>query len=266
MAMEAVMRLVRDGTLLGSDDAVIVGNAVVSQGGDVTGGPGTILDPLEGGLLLVEEFARLDVADRASVAAWVARRGPLSTEASRIGQKYRLMHSPLVADAVMLRDAPMYGPYPPFRIRAAAAPDAEYMVEQGYVVDYFVSIEYAQLDIRDSLAALVDGDPHKFWSLGEWLQGWMTDALGFLVLNSAEGRQQTKFEVLVSWVSALQPMHVQLFMAYRRALEGQPAATRCKDCGEIFLILDGRRATYCNARCRNRFNVRAFRARAKEKA
>ena len=83
MALQAVMRLVRDGTLIGGGDAVAIGDYIVADPSDVTGPPGSILEPLIRGLLLVEEFDRLDIEDRDALAAWVARRGPFEFEPNR---------------------------------------------------------------------------------------------------------------------------------------------------------------------------------------
>jgi hypothetical protein len=179
------------------------------------------------------------------------------------------------------------GPHPSFRQRAAAAPNAAYMAEYGYTVDAIADVRVHQEQIRDWLPTLVDPEPNGFrmtvhklrvpvpsaqrpsfrvWLLGQHLESLVTDALDFLIMDVSDGRdEQTRFGVEVSWTSVLQPMYVQIFMAYLRAIDGKRAAARCRDCGRVFLVLDGRRSTYCNSRCRNRYNVRAFRSRLEPK-
>jgi hypothetical protein len=294
MALQAVMRLVRDGTLIGGGDAVAIGDYIVADPSDVTGPPGTILEPLDSGLLLVEEFDRLDIENRTALAAWVAHRGPFEFQPNRASTR-RLNEAWILADNPMSRDdfleylaahQVQLGPHPSFRQRAAAAPDAQYMAAHGYIVDAIADVRIHHQQIQDWLPTLVDPDraglkmnvqslrvpvpPSKrpsfrVWLLGQHLESLVTDALDFLVMDMSDRRQEgTQFEVAVSWTSVLQPMYVQIFMAYLRALDGKPAAARCRDCGNVFLILDGRRSTYCNSRCRNRFNVRQFRDRAKK--
>jgi hypothetical protein len=294
MALQAVMRLVRDGTLIGGGDAVVIGDYIVADPGDVTGPPGSILEPLDSGLLLVEEFDRLDIEDRDELAAWVARRGPFEFEPNRENTR-RPSEARILEDSPMSRDdfleyleamPHQHGPHPSFRQRAAAAPDGPYMGEHGYIVDAIADVRIHHKQIQDWLPTLVDPDPAGFkmtihslrvpvppskqqsfrvWLLGQHLENLVTDALDFLVTDVSDGRDEgIQYGVEVSWTSVLQPMYVQIFMAYLRALDGKRAAARCRDCGQVFLILDGRRSTYCNAKCRNRFNVRAFRTRAKE--
>ncbi len=294
MALQAVMRLVRDGTLIGGGDAVAIGDYIVADPSDVAGPPGSILEPLDSGLLLVEEFDRLDIEDRDALAAWVARRGPFEFEPNRENTR-RPSEARILAENPMSRDDLLeylaaqpvqLGPHPSFRQRAAAAPDAQYMAKHGYVVDAIAGVRIHHQQIEDWLPTLVDPDSAGFrmtvhslrvpvppskrpsfrvWLLGQHLESLVTDALDFLVMDVSDGRDEgIQYRVEVSWTSVLQPMYVQIFMAYLRALDGKRAAARCRDCGHVFLILDGRRSTYCNARCRNRFNVREFRARAKE--
>ncbi len=294
MALQAVMRLVRDGTLLGGGDAVLIGDYIVANPGDVTGPPGSILEPLDSGLLLVEEFDRLNIEDRDALAAWVARRGPFEFEPNRANTR-RQKEARILADSPMSRDDLLeylaarpvhHGPHPSFRQRAAAAMDAAYMRKHGYVVDAISDVRIHHKQIQDWLPTLVDPDPAGFrmtvhslripvppskrptfrvWLLGQHLESLVTDALDFLVTDRSDGRDDgVQYGVEVIWTSVLQPMYLQIFMAYLRALDGNRAAARCRDCGRVFLILDGRRSTYCNVRCRNRFNVREFRARAKK--
>ncbi len=63
------------------------------------------------------------------------------------------------------------------------------------------------------------------------------------------------------WTSILGPIYLQLFEALRRISEGEPGAAICRECGQPFLVLDGRRRFFCNDRDRFRFSQRERRRR-----
>jgi hypothetical protein len=63
------------------------------------------------------------------------------------------------------------------------------------------------------------------------------------------------------WSSILAPIDLQLYEALRRVSELKPAARLCRECGQSFLVLDGRRIAFCTDLERARFNQRAYRAR-----
>jgi hypothetical protein len=63
------------------------------------------------------------------------------------------------------------------------------------------------------------------------------------------------------WSSILAPIYLQLYEGLRRVSEGKPGARRCRECRNVFLVLDGRRERFCSDRERARFNQRAYRAR-----
>lgn len=90
-------------------------------------------------------------------------------------------------------------------------------------------------------------------------------AMWLLLLLALAGTEAGRAYWGTSTRSSAIPDQINTQMAYLRALDGKRAAARCRDCGQVFLILDGRRSTYCNAKCRNRFNVREFRARARRR-
>lgn len=64
-----------------------------------------------------------------------------------------------------------------------------------------------------------------------------------------------------SWMCVLAPIYLQLFEALRRISEGKPGAAECRECGQIFLILDGRRTTFCTQTEQNRWRQRSGRKR-----
>ncbi len=58
------------------------------------------------------------------------------------------------------------------------------------------------------------------------------------------------------WYSVMAPISLQLLEAAQRVAEGQRAVGRCRECGQPFLRLDGRRESFCNTTERNRYNSR----------
>lgn len=63
------------------------------------------------------------------------------------------------------------------------------------------------------------------------------------------------------WTSALGPIYLQLFESLRRISENEPGAAICRECGQPFLVLDGRRRFFCNDRERFRYSQRERRKR-----
>lgn len=63
------------------------------------------------------------------------------------------------------------------------------------------------------------------------------------------------------WTSILGPIYLQLFESLRRISEDEPGAAICRECGQPFLVLDGRRRFFCNDRERFRFSQRERRRR-----
>ena len=63
------------------------------------------------------------------------------------------------------------------------------------------------------------------------------------------------------WSSILGPIYLQIYEALRRVSEVRPAARLCRECGQPFLVLDGRRIAFCNDLERARFNQRRYRER-----
>jgi hypothetical protein len=66
------------------------------------------------------------------------------------------------------------------------------------------------------------------------------------------------------WTSILGPIYLQMFESLRRISEGEPGAATCRECGQPFLVLDGRRRFFCNDRERFRFSQRERRRRLAE--
>jgi hypothetical protein len=269
MAFESLMRIARSGKLLGPCEAYSKDGYIVCGDREFLD---NALDPLDSGLLLVEEFARLELSDDASLVDWVRRRGPFDFDGERIGHNARKIKEPNLIP-IERPDKPVefgprpYGPYEPHDMMVARRSVA-WLRERGWEFDSIDQVRVHQEQIRNWMPALVDwvGMPDS-WAIGAYLPDLVSDALTFFVSdipreNPKDPPVGSGYTVEVDWLSVLQPMYLQIFSAFRRAERGLPAAAKCRDCGQPFLILDGRRATYCNSKCRNRFNVRAFRARA----
>lgn len=271
MALESLLRIARSGKLLGPCDAY------AKDGHIVTGDRGFLdnaLDPLDSGLLLVEEFARLDPSDVPALVDWVRRRGPFDFDEERIGHNARNIKKPNLI-RIERPDKPVefgphpYGPREPDEMVVARRSIA-WLRDRGWGFDSIDQVRVHQEQIRNWMPALVDwvGEPDS-WVIGAYLPDLVSDAFTFFVSdipreNPKDPPVGSGYTVEVDWLSVLQPMYLQLFGAFRRAERGLAAAAVCRDCGQLFLILDGRRSTYCNSKCRNRFNVRAFRARAQD--
>ena len=63
------------------------------------------------------------------------------------------------------------------------------------------------------------------------------------------------------WLSIIAPIYLQLYEGLRRLSEGKPGARTCAECGELFLVLDGRRTTFCTDAERARHHQRQYRER-----
>jgi hypothetical protein len=279
MALESLIRIARTGVLYGPADAWAKGDFIVSGDRETLR---NVLDPLDSGLLIAEEFARLDVSDVGSLVRWVETRGPFDFQRRAIGYNAINIKEPQriaferAAPPPPPAQPPQYGPEKPWDMVLAERharftemverKSVEELREAMWTLDPIDQIRVHHEQVNDWLPALVDykGVPDSE-ILGFYLPNLVSDSLSaFMVDERGPDEAGEPWGVEVWWESVLQPIYLQMFQALRRAERGVPAGARCRDCGQIFLILDGRRATYCNSKCRNRFNVRAFRERAKE--
>lgn len=273
MALESLMRIARSGKLLGPCDAYPKDGYIVTGDREFLD---NALDPLDSGLLLVEEFARLDLSDVPALVAWVRRRGPFDFDEERIGHNARNIKEPNLI-RIERPDKPVefgpnpYGPREPDEM-VVARRSVAWLRDRGWRFDSIEKVGVHQQQIRNWMPALVDwAGESDSWVMGAYLPDLVSDAFTFFVSDIPREHPKdppvgSGYTVEVDWLSVLQPMYLQLFGAFRRAERGLAAAANCRDCGQPFLILDGRRSTYCNSKCRNRFNVRAFRARTKDDA
>lgn len=269
MALESVLRIARTGELFGPCEAWVKDDYIVSGDREFLR---NALEPLDEGLLIVEEFARLDVDDKEAIAAWVRRRGPFDFDLETFGHNARNVTG---ASRIKIEGPsepvefppPMLGPHLPWHMLIERR-SIEDLRERGWTIDPIDKIRIHHEQIRDWFPAIIDykGQPYS-WVLGAYLPDLVSDALAFRVDELPRPEPTTSpalWTVQVEWMSVLQPIYLQMFTAFRRAERGVPAGAYCRECGEPFLILDGRRSTYCNSKCRNRFNVRAFRERSKQ--
>lgn len=270
MTLGSLLRIARSGRLLGPCDAYAKDGYIVTGDFDALD---NAFDPLDSGLLLVEEFARLDLANLPALVDWVRRRGPFGFDDERIGHNARNVKRPNLIpierpDKPADFGPPRYGPHEPHELVVARRTIA-WLRHEGWGIDSIEQIRVHQEQVRNWMPALVNwSEQPDNWAIGAYLPDLVSDAFTFFVsdaprdLTTSSG-DTAEYIVEVDWLSVLQPMYLQLFEAFRRAERGLPAAGFCRDCGQPFLILDGRRSTFCTTKCRNRFNVRAFRARTK---
>jgi hypothetical protein len=109
--------------------------------------------------------------------------------------------------------------------------------------------------VRDALEVLVEPDAYRLDKVTARVTLRMSDVLDI--------RVELPREPYIFWMSVLQPIYFQLFIAVERAGRGLRAAARCRSCSQPFLILDGHRSMYCNRLCKSRFLMRELRAKRK---
>jgi hypothetical protein len=276
MAIESLLRLLKEAHLERPRQAIVVDAEPGREGiGFDDGNESTLLaaplDPLENGLFLTEDFARLDIGDVVAVAAWFLSRGSVRIDPGSEGgaltalrDLVEMEHQSVTREAPGAYEVKPRGDFPPW------ATFGEVLRSGGHVESLDDIRLHAEM-VKEVLSVLAGLRPGNVTDLRE-----NADVLRLLHLAadsaiSAIGltwdpTSQDPTGVWMTWESALQPIYVQLLMAFRRITRGRRGAARCRECGLPFLILDGRRSTYCNTTCRNRYNVRAFRSRAKRGA
>jgi hypothetical protein len=214
------------------------------------------------GLLLAEEFARIDVSRPRQFRSWVLARGALNRLEFYAGSAGAISPTP---------KRPSSG-------WEAQDEAAGVRFEQDYV--------RRTLDWLAELSERRDGGP-KPWNLkndtwegaleeiGQSLR-WRAEralrSVGRLISVTNEGGEEEVYTLVGlgkrlywrerrEWRTALAPISLQLFEAWRRISEGLQGAAHCRECGQVFLILDGRRTAFCTNRERNRYDQRVRRER-----
>jgi len=249
--------------------------------------------PRPSGLLLVEEFARLDLVQFRVVEAWVMANGP-PTGNGEWGEESLWT----VAD----RQAEVREHLRVLEVlssRHAISEPWQWEPKFGHLLDEDGGIAVAETDYarwaatrasvaqgqaaRDEAVALafrraalaLQGRPRrrtrrKRLGARATLKITIDSCLAviaqetpprFVVQARPSGWPAVSVSLESGWTSAEQPMFHQLLEAALRVGEGRPAAKRCRLCGQVFLALDERREFYCNRLERDRFNQRAKRMR-----
>jgi hypothetical protein len=218
----------------------------------------------KGGLLLVEEFARLNLERetlrsrlaRRSVEAWLKEHGvPGSGVGGFYGRLYELQDAQFtvrehlrVYEAISSLDA--------IRQPERWQPSLGFSMNQRRLVTHRMSAAHgkrrraaARLNLARAVEELVTGlnEPETWPEIAVKLTG---HGLPVAVANRRW-----------RWTDPLTPMQFQLLEAALRLGEGRRPARRCRACHEVFLALDERRDLYCSARHRDQQLHRDHRAR-----
>jgi hypothetical protein len=214
------------------------------------------------GLLLAEEFARIDVTRPRQLRSWLLARGALN----------RLE---FYGDVRAEQEAP----FPP-TVEGWEAQDSgrgieleqehvrrelDWLVElskcrpstgEAWTVKNVPSWHAALAEAQDRLMFRAERAVRSATRLVPFIDEDGRETIGH---DQGEGRRLSWREQR-EWRSVLAPVSLQLFESWRRISEGLPGAARCRECGQPFLILDGRRTTFCTNRERNRYDQRKRRS------
>lgn len=236
-----------------------------------------VVDPFEHSddeLLLAESFARLDLDDHERVQGWFLFHGALDRDGFWDDPRASAKERP---DGPVI-DTP-----------------SDLALEQGHVrwlIPTLVLLSEHRLDGGWDRATVPVGQTRSVWTghpgidgvdalVGTWegtveftrrlIEPYVTIALRrefgleFQEAETKHGRRAVlhAWDWRV-WRSILAPISLQVLDSLRRVSEGEIGAATCQQCGEGFLVLDGRRRRFCNERHRHRWTERQRRQRLKE--
>lgn len=244
------------------------------------GGSVRLTDPFErraDGLLLTESFARLDLRRPRKARAWFLANGvpdlewfdrerdlehaptrrPGSRDEGRsIATEQDLIRHYLTIIERITRTLP-----PPAGAGAAWDPGPFPVIEQVFGGEDTAPMARVLFDVTmDSIAG--------------YLARSMQPEIDPLGVRPRTGRPSFPGAAGVSvgpdiryeWRSIIAPIYLQLYEALRRLSEGRPGARTCVECGDVFLVLDGRREKYCTSAEFARNRQRRYRERRAARA
>ncbi len=224
-------------------------------------------DPFErlpNGLLLVEDFGRLELSRPRQLRSWIQANGAFAL-------------------AEFYRDDALGGPGSgPVGLRLGFQDHWSHVWREQTTVRGLL-LAMVELSAGRSVTFVPNGETDESLEtlrsiatitghgagseLGEALRsqafviGWYVEralAVSYEVAWGVKGNP-LGLELRRKWESVLAPMYLQLFEALRRISEGRPGANRCRECGFPFLVLDARRTAYCSAGHGNRYRQRLLR-------
>ena len=230
------------------------------KAGDVIGDFGAkTYDPFvrtDSGLLLAEEFSRLDVTRPRKLRDWVLRYGTLDLnnfEGPAAEEWY-------VATGVEFHDARFEAERDEVRmhLRALVRLSAS-RPSLTSRASWQEAWAYPDWMVPESASW---GD-HSWDATARLAAFWFNQSVEVALRPSVTLGQVFDFPlsplIQLRWTSILAPIYLQLYESLRRITEGQSGAALCRECHLPFLQLDGRRTVFCTARERNRHNARNYR-------
>lgn len=253
------------------------GRSSINDAGDIIGDFGVATyDPFErrpDGLLLTESFARLDLGRPRKVRAWMLESGVLCFD--DFYQEFREMHfysgefefqDPA---SLVVHEQRLIRWYLELLVRLTSTLPPPAGQGMSWAAEWF-SDHVAR---RDSLPSFKPTARSAFdaglFALGTAVEHAVAPSVHVRAVRPRSGApafvDNAPFAVIPvlerRWVSILAPISLHLYEGLRRISEARPAARICRECGNAFLILDGRRERFCTSAERTRFNQRQYRAR-----
>lgn len=135
----------------------------------------------------------------------------------------------------------------------------------GAELDQMLARGVDVLPIEDDDRRPVDRSPAIIWDARTWER---TIALQMSLLSDPLAVAQVSSPTLVkrdshvvisedrTWDSLEIPITLQIVASLQRVSRGVRGAQRCRECGGIFLVHDGRRAVFCSGKEEHRYNRR----------
>jgi len=214
------------------------------------------------GLLLAEEFARIDVTRPRQLRSWLLARGALN-RMEFYGEVRPEQEVPLppVVEGWEAQDSARGIELEQEHVRR----EMDWLVElskcrpstgEAWNVKNVPSWHAALAEVQDRLMFRAERAVRSATRLVPFIDEEGREAIYEF---RGEGRRLSWREQR-EWRSVLAPVSLQLFESWRRISEGLPGAARCRECDLPFLILDGRRTTFCTNRERNRYDQRMRRS------
>ena len=218
------------------------------------------------GLLLAEEFARIDVTRPRQLRSWALARGALNRLEFYADDRppQEVPFSPTI-EGWESQDSARGIEFEQEHVRR----EIDWLVElstcrpstgEAWTVRNVPSWHAALMEVRDRLVFRAERALRSATRLIP-----IVDEEGRETIYELRGEgRRLSWREQREWRSVLAPVSLQLLESWRRINDGLPGAARCRECGLPFLILDGRRTTFCTNRERNRYDQRMRRSSGRQ--